>query len=500
MSLEVLPLSFLLFPFVTFILWELKSWYRLKHIPGPFWNSITVLPLARLAGTGRISFELTEKQKKYGPLMRIAPNWVMFGDADTYRQVNGARSEFFKGDWYAPGKNAEVDSLFTSRDEVVRKELKAKLTPGYARRDDFEPQIDRILGSFIDLIERKHISTPTEFRPIELGHAIQYLTLDIISELSLGEPLGFIASESDMYQFIEINDTFFPILSVLLTMPWLDKVLKSWPLHRLLPKEGDLVGFGRMMGLARTCVEKHLDPDAEPKNDMMASHARNGLSKRELEANFTLELIAGSDSTATAIRITLLCLLATPVSLQKLREEIDQGIASGRINPSGIIADAEAQQLPYLQAVIKEGLRMYPPSTGMNNKEVPPGGATIHGYFLPAGTQVAVNTLYMMRDKKTFGPDADIFRPERWLEAQAVKEGDHRYREMSSVLDLAFGHGRYQCLGKTIAAMELNKTFVELLSRYDFSLVTPHAPMRLFDAAFWMIADYHVVVRHRERA
>ena len=162
--------------------------------------------------------------------------------------------------------------------------------------------------------------------------------------------------------------------------------------------------------------------------------------------------------------MTLLCLLSTPAALDSLRREIDTGIAAGRI--SSPIRDSEAYQLPYLQAVIREGLRMYPPTTGHNYKEVPKGGATIHGIFLPEGTQLGVNVVALMRNTKTFGPDAEVFRPERWLEAAKDEE---LFKEMASTVELAFGHGKFQCLGKTIAAMELNKVFVEV-STYEFFL------------------------------
>lgn len=67
-------------------------------------------------------------------------------------------------------------------------------------------------------------------------------------------------------------------------------------------------------------------------------------------------------------------------------KEIDEGIADGRI--SSPITDAEAKQLPYLQAIIKEGLRILPPVSGLMDKEVPPEGDTIDGYFVPGGTKI----------------------------------------------------------------------------------------------------------------
>lgn len=252
---------------------------------------------------------------------------------------------------------------------------------------------------------------------------------------------------------------------------------------------------------------------------MMQAHIRNGLTRKELMAEVFLEMIAGSDSTATAVRMTMLCLMTTPASLRALQHEIDAGVTAGRI--SSPVTDAEAYQLPYLQAVIKEGLRMFPPSTGHNYKEVPKGGSEIRGYYLPGGTQVGINIQQMMRDKGKFGPDADVFRPERWIEAAKDEE---TYKEMAATVDLAFGHGKFQCLGKVIAAMELNKVFVEvspsavlprsqacrdeililtmlqLLRRYDFAVVNPVEPMKLFDAAFWVANDFYLRVTSKASA
>ena len=71
----------------------------------------------------------------------------------------------------------------------------------------------------------------------------------------------------------------------------------------------------------------------------------------------------------------MLCLLGNPFALAALRKEIDDGIASGDI--SSPITDAESRKLPYLQAVIREGLRMFPPATSLLSKLVPLGGDTL---------------------------------------------------------------------------------------------------------------------------
>jgi cytochrome P450 len=115
--------------------------------------------------------------------------------------------------------------------------------------------------------------------------------------------------------------------------------------------------------------------------------------------------------------------------------------------------------MPYLQAVIKEALRIFPPATGVLSKQVPPGGDNILGYDLPEGVQVGHNIYGMLRHPGIWGDDNEVFRPERWLVAE---EDPEKLKEMVGAVDLVFGYGKYQCLGRTIAVMELNKVFVEV--------------------------------------
>ncbi|EFQ31517.1 cytochrome P450 [Colletotrichum graminicola] len=479
------------------VVWYIKSWYRLRHIPGPLLNSISIAPMNFMTLGGKLSFKLKDLGDRYGPLVRVGPNEVLFGDADSCRIISAVRSDFVKGPWYALSKVVpDQDSLFSLRDDQERKELKSKLSPGYSGRENggFEPGVDRVVAQFINLIESKYISTSNNFCPIEFSHKSQYFALDVVSEISFGEALGFLAKDKDLFGYVQTNDQIFPVLAIMLNMPWLGIMMQRWPLNKLLPFESDKFGFGRLMGMAKTMVDKCLA--AGPgENHMIHSHLRNGVTYKELLAEIFLELIAGSDSTATAIRMTMLCLLTTPTALSRLRHEIATGISRGFI--SSPIRDAEARQFPYLQAVIREGLRLYPPSTGLNYKQVAKGGTKLFGQFLPEGTQLGVNIQKIMRSKETFGPDADIFRPERWLEAA---EDGERFREMTGVVDLAFGHGRFQCLGKTIAVMELNKIFVELLRRFDFAVVRPQEPLRLYDAAFWVTTDFWLRVTERGEA
>ena len=170
------------------------------------------------------------------------------------------------------------------------------------------------------------------------------------------------------------------------------------------------------------------------------------LYSQKVVANFNS--VAGTDTTATVIRATMLYLIMNPRVVSKLRAEFQP-------HPSPI-TDAVARKLPYLQAVINESLRIFPPVVGLMSKEVPPAGDVIDGKFVPGGTKIGFGAYGIYRNKAIWGDDADSFRPERWLEVSSEK-----LKEMESTLELVFSYGKYKCLGKDIAMMELNKIFVE---------------------------------------
>lgn len=119
----------------------------------------------------------------------------------------------------------------------------------------------------------------------------------------------------------------------------------------------------------------------------------------------------------------------------------------------------EAIKLPYLQACIKEGLRIFPPVAALRARITPPEGDHLNGYFVPGGVNVGFNLRAMQRHQ-VYGSDPEVFRPERWLESDA-----ERIVEMEKAHSMIFNYGGAQCLGIRIANMTLNKFFVEVSTR-----------------------------------
>ena len=189
--------------------------------------------------------------------------------------------------------------------------------------------------------------------------------------------------------------------------------------------------------------------------------------------------------TGNVIRSTMLYLAASPLIYLRLQSEIDTAISSGRASTP--IAYNEAKALTYLQAVIYEGIRIHPPNFSLTSKRVPSEGDTLHGQFVPGGTEIAQNSWSLLRNEGIFGKDVDVFRPERFLEVDKEKRV-----EMERVTELLFGYGRWMCPGKFIAFLEISKVVFEVSTTKSLfvwagcccEIFDEHVEMELTDVEF----------------
>ncbi|KAI1131564.1 cytochrome P450 [Nemania abortiva] len=455
-----------------FLASTLYQWHRLRHIPGPFFASFSYLWLGITDWNGKQYERDKVLGEKYGPLVRVGPNQVSTDDPETIRRMASAKNPYPRSNWYDGTRiHADSDSMFTMVDPVLHDKRKAKTAPGYSGRETpgLESAIDEQIENLISLIRRKYIRKPgasSKLVPLDIGKAYSYFTLDIISRIALGKEFGCLEADDDVIGFIHVVEAHMPVMNAVGDLPWVRNIIFSKLGIKLLsPKPTDKAGIGLMMKMVNDEVHKRYSGDAKTA-DMLGSFRRHGLSEIDCSTEALFMFIAGSETTASVMRTTLYYLIGTPVVYQRLKAEVKAAIEGGRV--SSPITAAEAKQLPYLQAVLHEGLRIRPTATASFGKKVPPEGDTLHGHFVPGGTTVAMNLAALMRSRAVFGEDADIFRPERFLEVdQAARE------EMQRNVELVFGYGRWMCAGKAIAWLELNKTLFEVLRQFDFQIFNP---------------------------
>jgi len=375
------------------------------------------------------------------------------------------------------------------------------LAPAYSGKDipSLELEIDDQILNMLHLIKTKYLTTPSEFKPMDLARKAQFFTLDVITKIAFGEAFGDLVNDTDMYQYIKSTEEMLEVIIMAGTMPLMKSMFTvEWIGNLMFPSDKDGMGIGKLIGIAKDLIGKRYGPKAIHRQDMLDSFMRHGLKQDELISESLLQILAGSDTSATTIRATMLYLMSHPRCYRKLQDEIDGAVKARRAS-SPIIKASEAVELPYLQAVIKEGMRIWPAVTGLLTKVTPPEGDTVEiegtTVYIPGNTNIGYDAWGIHHSKDVFGQDADVFRPERWLE----KEGEELAR-MQKTAELIWGWGKYQCLGKPIATMELNKVFFELLRHFDFSVVDPTKPWKSANVGLWMQSELWVEVTERKSA
>ncbi|OHF00181.1 cytochrome P450 86A1 [Colletotrichum orchidophilum] len=392
-----------------------------------------------------------------GSVVRIAPNWVVCGDGTELRRIWAVRSPWKRGRWYRGLRiDPYRDSTISTLDDKIHEALRSKLAIGYSGKDvnGVHELINEQVAALVNLLETRYLSTDTTFKTVDLARKVQFFTLDVISSLAFGGKFGYIEADDDKFRYIETTEKTVPILLATALMPSLLEFVQSPRLKWLMPDARNMIGIGTVMKMAHEAVQERYGEEPVVKRDMLGSFVAHGLKQEDAEGEALVQIIAGSDTSATAIRSTMLFLITNPHVYARLQAEIDTSIREGRI--SSPITNEEAKKFNYLQAVIREGLRLWPPATGLLPK-VSDQDEVVCGVHIPAGTNVAWAPWTVMRSKEVFGQDADLFRPERWLNISA-----ERWRAMDQQVMMDFAAGsRWECLGKNIAMIELNKVYVE---------------------------------------
>ncbi|CAI6332903.1 unnamed protein product [Periconia digitata] len=494
------------FLLVFFIFHQYKSWKRLAHIPGPKAAHFSILWLLNHGWNGNLFPCMTAAGKKFGSLVRIGPNLLLCSDPDELRRLSGTRSPYTKGPAYDAGRVTDTEPHVASqRDPAKHKRLRAKMGPAYSM--DVQPTIDQNVATLVDLIDRKYAAEPmltrcTRANPehalpaktMDFGQKMDFYSIDTLCDFAFGENVGLLKSDSDVGDLTRFSDNSIRKVTMGGLIPWVSNMRFKWPFKYVMPQEKSIAGFEYLLRFATDVVDRRMNHDAKPKNDMMQGFFKAGMTRNQLMQQVYIHMIAGTDTTSKWARMTMLCLLTCPPAYIALQREIDAGFSSGQLS-SPVATDAELRRLGYLDAVLCEALRKFPPSVSPS-KLSPSVVDTVCGTPVPGGTQIGANIPGVMLSESVFGADAECFRPERWLEAAQEPDGQSLGR-MKSTLDLVFGAGKFHCVGTTIAFMEVRKLFAELMRRFDFSVVKNEQPLRVESFAIMVVHDFQVRVTRR---
>lgn len=189
-----------------------------------------------------------------------------------------------------------------------------------------------------------------------------------------------------------------------------------------------------------------------------------GFTGPELWGESNLLIIAGSDTTSTALGAAFFYLTHNPATLQKLTAEVRSTFS----DVEDICAGQTLSSCAYLRAVIDESMRLSPPVGGILPREILPGGLEIDGLNLPAGTVVGTPH-YAIHHNPNYYPMPFEFHPERWIEGSSPEVTKESVALAHSAF-CPFSIGPRGCIGKGLAYNELMTGLARIVFLYDMKL------------------------------
>jgi cytochrome P450 len=387
---------------------------------------------------------------------------VFLTDPDLVRQV-------FTGDpaVFHAGEGNAVLLPVVGKHSVLLLDDRAHMTQRKLLLPPFHGERMQRYGELMTEIARREIDSWSSGSPLRLLPRMQGVTLEVILRAVFGMQEGdrLDRMRAALVHLTDMSTA--PKTMALLALIGPRRASRASVVRREIDPVDELI-FDEIR-------RRQADPDVAEREDILsllvqATHEDGSpMSDAELRDELITLLVAGHETTATALSWTVERLARHPEVLARLREEIDAG------------------EETYLDAVIKESLRLRPVLPVVVRRLTEP--VEIGGYRLPKGASVTP-CIYLLHRREDVYPESRRFRPERFLERPA---GTYTW--------IPFGGGVRRCLGASFAVFEMKQVLSELIGRLELSAVDP-APERVRRRAITLTPGRgaEVLVSERERA
>ncbi|EKG12580.1 PAS domain-containing protein [Macrophomina phaseolina MS6] len=420
---------------------------------------------ARLAG--QTPFQSRALHERYGKVVRVSPNELSFTDADAWKDIYGYGNKEVLGREpnNAPKIREQEPSLVAIVDPDEHRRVRNMFNPAFSQRalKEQEALLLKHINLFVDKVREK--SAENAHGVIDLCNFFNFTTFDIMGDLAFGAPLGLLerAEYTSWVRNAFAGMKLFAIRSAIsYYFPPIDYVM---PL--LLPRSLKRKRAAHMRYAADQVRERVARKTDRPDIwTLVLRSEKVSLSEGEMESNAGVFMIAGTETTATLLSGATYLLLTHPAALARLVREI-----RGSFDRRELMSIEALQRLPWLNAVVDEALRCYPPVPDSLFRRVPPEGATIAGRWIPGGATVQL-TQWAAYQTEEYFRDAHRFAPERWL--AGGDEGDgaeyQKYSGDERKVFQPFGVGPRSCLGMNLAYHEIRLMLSYLLWHFDLEL------------------------------
>ncbi|KAH9312144.1 hypothetical protein KI387_027179, partial [Taxus chinensis] len=285
----------------------------------------------------------------------------------------------------------------------------------------------------------------------------------MIDDQYFGDKSGI--SYSELKHMIEKSLVLHGAISIGDYIPWL--------------KRFDLQGFQKAMknvqlkldSYMQRIVEKHRENGSDQEEDHMdfvdvliSEEKDEAISDKDafVKATAMQMLLAGTETSSVAMEWALSLLLCHPDRLKNAQDELDSKIGRNRL-----VEESDIWQLKYLQAIVKETLRLYPPAPLLVPHQSTEA-CTIGGFHISAGTTLMINAWAIHREEKVWNKPLE-FIPERFMDITGGEKGIGSIYSMENEFEMVpFGAGRRGCPGVSLAMTTMHITLARLLQGFDW--------------------------------
>ncbi len=404
---------------------------------------------------------MEDNARRYGPMFQIggedSPPLVYVGDPEVVREIF-----LLDASQATSGKQNRVLKTMVGDRSILLLDGNAHQQQRKLLMPPFHGDRLRTYGQLIcDITEQVSAHWQAE-QTITIRPPLQKLTLSVILQAIFGSREGTQLLELQRLMGTLLDTFAYPISASFLFFPGLQKDWGTWsPWGKFLRLREQV----RQLLYAEIHARRQYLENAEGLEDSNANPAAKadiltlllqvrdengeGMSDIELHDELVTLLLAGHETTTSALAWMLYWIHYIPEVEQKLRAEL-----AGLNVHSDPMAIA---QLPYLTAVCQEALRIYPitPTTFVRELHE---SMTLAGYTFEARTALMPAT-YIIHQRPDLYPNPKQFRPERFLERQYAP---YEY--------LPFGGGHRRCIGSALAMMELKLSVAVLLQKFELAL------------------------------
>ncbi|KAI2466534.1 cytochrome P450 [Annulohypoxylon bovei var. microspora] len=423
-------------------------WFHpLAKYPGPKAAAASDIWFVWAWTTGRYPHILEDAHRKYGDVVRIAPNELSFGTIQAHRDIYSTPSKtkkpFLKcGTFY---NNGDVSNIFYELDPAEHARMRKMLAPGFT--GVAMKTHEHIIHHYVDMFVRKvgEISAARQGAGVDVVEAVPWLAFDVMGELTFGESFNAVASGQTHFWISILADSAHAAIlpsfvrrapSLVLMIPFMLSIsaLRNLKTHYAYTLETV------RRRLSRTNAERDIFTPVLEQGD---------ITERQLVSLAQAMVIAGADTVTTATTTALYFLCATPGCLAKLEAEV-------RALEYDQLTGVEVPQLRYLNAVIEESMRCFPP-LAFGLPRVSPG-EFVDGYFVPKGARLSAPHWVLNHNPQVWDKPYE-FRPERWLRDDDKSNSDQ--------VAFPFSTGPRSCLGIAQANLEMRITLAKLVHTFD---------------------------------